>query len=381
MKKLLVVIVIALLPFLLFSQETITKSIMYDSQERSYILYLPANYTGETAVPLVFNFHGYTSNATEQMWYGDFRAIADTAGFIIVHPEGTLLNGSTHWNVGGWTLGSTADDVGFTATMIDVLAEQYNIDLNRVYSTGMSNGGYMSFLLACQLGDKIAAVASVTGSMTPQIFDNCNPTHPTPILQVHGLADPVVPYLGAFWTKPINDVLAYWTAYNRCSNTPIVTAVPNTSLLDGSTVKHELYEGGDNGTTVEHYQVTGGGHTWPGTAGSSSLGTNQDFDASLEIWKFFSRYDLSGVSGVTATPQMEEDRLSIKVYPNPTSSQLTIERSNFQAADYQLMSITGRALLSGTFTQKTQGLDLAHLPNGLYILKTGVKSFKIMKAE
>lgn len=380
MKKLFVVIFVALIPVLLLSQEAITKSIMHDGEERSYILYLPANYTGETAVPLVFNFHGYTSNATEQMWYGDFRTIADTAGFIIVHPEGTLLNGSTHWNVGGWTLGSTTDDVGFTSSLIDALAEQYNIDLNRVYSTGMSNGGYMSFLLACQLGDKIAAVASVTGSMTPQIFDNCNPTHPTPILQVHGLADGVVPYIGAFWTKPINDVLAYWTAYNRCSNTPIVTAVPNTSLLDGSTVKHELYEGGDNGTTVEHYKITGGGHTWPGTA-SNSLGTNQDINASLEIWKFFSRYDLSGVSGVTSTPLQDDDHLSIKVYPNPTSSQLTIERSNVQPTDYQLMSITGRALLSGVFTKKNQGLDLSHLPNGLYILQTGTQSFKIMKAK
>lgn len=380
MKKLFVVIVIALLPFLVFSQQTITKSMMHDGKERSYITYIPDNYTGDTAVPLVFNFHGYTSNATEQMWYGDFRAIADTAGFIIVHPEGTLLNGSTHWNVGGWTLGSTTDDVGFTEAMIDALAGQYNIDLDRIYSTGMSNGGYMSFLLACQLGDKIAAVASVTGSMTPQIFDNCNPTHPTPILQVHGLADPVVPYFGAAWTKPINDVVAYWTAYNRCSNTPIVTAVPNTSLLDGSTVKHELYEGGDNGTIVEHYRITGGGHTWPGTA-SNSLGTNQDFDASLEIWRFFSRYDLSGVSGVTSTPQQNDDRLSIKVYPNPTNAQLTIESSSFQPTNYQLMSITGRALLSGVFNRKNQGLDLSHLPNGLYILQAGTKSFKIMKAK
>lgn len=380
MKKLLVVTVIALLPILLFSQETITKSIMHDGQERSYILYLPANYTGDTEVPLVFNFHGYTSNATEQMWYGDFRAIADTAGFIIVHPEGTLLNGSTHWNVGGWTLGSTTDDVGFTSTLIDALAQQYNIDLNRIYSTGMSNGGYMSFLLACQLGDKIAAVASVTGSMTPQIFDNCNPSHPTPVLQVHGLADPVVPYIGAIWTKPINDVLAYWTAYNRCSNTPIVTAVPNTSLLDGSTVKHELYEGGDNGTTVEHYKITGGGHTWPGTA-SNSLGTNQDFDASLEIWKFFSRYDLSGVSGVTSTTQVGEDRVSIQIYPNPTNAQLTIKRSSFQPADYHLMSITGQTLLAGNFSGRDQDLDLSHFPKGLYVLKIGAESFKVMKAN
>ncbi len=83
-----------------FAQQTINASITHDGIQRSYILYVPANYTGNSAVPLLFNFHGYGSNANEQMWYGDFRPIADTEGFIIVHPEGTLDNsGISHWNV------------------------------------------------------------------------------------------------------------------------------------------------------------------------------------------------------------------------------------------------------------------------------------------
>ena len=104
-------------------------SIMHNGIQRDYILYIPAIYDGNTDVPLVLNFHGIESNATEQMFYGDFRDIADTEGFILVHPEGTFLNGYQHWNVDsftpGTTTGSTADDVGFTEVLIDKLAILY----------------------------------------------------------------------------------------------------------------------------------------------------------------------------------------------------------------------------------------------------------------
>jgi len=144
------------------AQQTISDSISHDGMTREYILYVPANYTGTEEVPLLFNFHGYTSNATEQMWYGDFRSIADTAGFIIIHPEGTEDGtGTTHFNV-GWG-GSTVDDVSFTEALIDSISAEYTINQDRIYSTGMSNGGFMSFKLACELSDRIAGIASVTG--------------------------------------------------------------------------------------------------------------------------------------------------------------------------------------------------------------------------
>jgi len=293
MKTLATILAVALIPLLGFSQQTIHESIVHDGEERTYILYVPANYTGESEVPLVFNFHGYTSNAKQQMGYGDFRPIADTAGFILVHPQGTLLKGKTHWNVGGWTLASKTDDVGFTSALLDSLVAEYKIDRSRVYATGMSNGGYMSFLLACQLSDKIAAVASVTGSMTPQTFNSCDPQHPTPIMQIHGTTDGVVPYKGAAWTKSIDEVMKYWVTYNNCSSTAEVTHIADTDTTDGSTVTHSVYAGGDKTATAEHYTVTGGKHTWPGTT-HNKPGTNQDFNASLEIWKFFSRYNING---------------------------------------------------------------------------------------
>lgn len=294
MKTVLTIFALSL-PFLLFSQQTLTQSITHDGLQRDYILYVPATYTGDEAVPLVLNFHGYTSNAKEQMGYGDFRPIADTAGFIIVHPQGTLLDGKTHWNVGGWTLASKIDDVGFTAALIDSLSASYNINQNRIYATGMSNGGYMSFLLACQLSNKIAAIASVTGSMTIQTYDACDPQHPTPVMQVHGTKDGTVPYEGnPFWTKSIDDVMTYWISYNHCKKTPAATQLPDVNTSDGSTVEHLIYEKGDQHATSEHYKVTGGNHKWPLLKGGGP-GTNHDFNATLEIWRFFLRYDLKGL--------------------------------------------------------------------------------------
>ena len=146
-KHLIVLLGVLSASFSSYSQQTINASITHGGIQRDYILYVPANYTGTNAVPLILNFHGYTSNANAQMWYGDFRSIADTVGFIIAHPMGTLDNsGNTHFNV-GWG-GSSVDDIGFTSALIDSISAAYSINLNRVYSTGMSNGGYFSYHLA-----------------------------------------------------------------------------------------------------------------------------------------------------------------------------------------------------------------------------------------
>lgn len=268
---------------------TINGTLTFEGVERTFILYVPESHTGETTVPLVLNFHGYTSDAATQMQYCDFRSLADTKGFIVVHPQGTLYNGATHWNVGGWTVGSTVNDVGFTEALINHISTTYNINAEKVYATGMSNGGYMSFLLACELSDKIAAIASVTGSMTPETYENCNPQHPMPVLQMHGTADAVVPYNGASWTKPIETVLQYWVTYNNCDTSPITVSLADTNTTDNSTVETITYNNGNKDVITKHYKITGGTHTWPGSWG------NMDINASNEIWEFFAKYDINGL--------------------------------------------------------------------------------------
>ena len=360
----------------ILAQQTINGSVIHDGIQRDYILYIPAIYDGSADFPLVLNFHGFGSNANEQMFYGDFRDIADTEGFLLVHPQGTSLNGSQYWNVGSpGSSGSTIDDVGFTEALIDELANLYTINLDRVYATGMSNGGFMSFLLACQLSEKIAAIASVTGSMTLDTYDNCNAQHPTPILQIHGTSDNIVPYNGNTGSLSIDDVISYWVNYNNCDTNPTITTFPDLDTSDGSIVEHIVYTGGDNASTTEHMKVIGGGHTWPGSV-FILPGTNQDINASNEIWEFFSRFDINGSLSVN-----EFENGQVTIYPNPTSSKINLSLSFSEELNYELFSSIGKQLMNGTIKSSYQEINLSHLKPNIYFLKIGNQVFKILKYE
>ena len=370
--------VLLLLTGFIFSssaQQTINASITHDGIQRDYIVYIPELYDGSSVVPLVLNFHGFGSNATQQMFYGDFRDIADTEGFLLVHPEGTRFFGNQFWNVGFPGLSSTIDDVGFTEALIDELATLYTIDLDRVYATGMSNGGFMSFLLACQLSEKIAAVASVTGSMTQDTFDDCNAQLPTPVLQIHGTEDDVVLYNENNLSLPIPDVISYWVDHNNCETTPTTTMLPDVDVSDGSTIEYSVYEDGDNGITTEHMKVIGGGHTWPGSV-LNTAGTNQDIDASMEIWLFFSRYD---INGLLSTDDYENRHVSI--YPNPTQSKINLSLNYSKEVHYKLFSPLGKQLMTGTITSGNEEIDISHLPSNIYFLKVGNQFHKVLKTN
>ena len=361
--KYLVVLLISFLSIQnLSAQEVINSTLSHGGITRNYILFVPASYDPSTPAPLVFSFHGYSSNAALNMNYTGFTAIADTAGFILVHPDGTLDgSGTPHWNVGGWTVGSQIDDVGFTEAMIDEISASYNINVNRVYSCGMSNGGYMSFKLACELSDRIAAIASVTGSMTPQISNACNPSHPTPILQLHGTADPTVPYNGSpTWTLAIDDVIDYWVGFNNCNTTPIITAIDDTDPSDGTNVDHFVYAGGDNGVTTEHFKVYNGEHDWFGVWG------NMDINSSIEIWKFFSKYDINGsLANVNELTVVNE----IKVFPNPSNESISVNMPISDDEDYEIVSLEGKIIKSGTLSNSLPSIDISNLSNDIYFLK------------
>ncbi len=292
--------------------QVVTGSFTHGGVVRTYRLYIPSIYSPSTPVPLVFNLHGYTSNNIQQEAYGDFRSIADTANFIIAHPNGTLDGlGNRFWNTFG---GSTVNDLGFLTALIDTIGASYNIDPDRVYSTGMSNGGFMSYDLACFRSERFAAVASVTGTMIAPRLTTCAPGHPVPVMHIHGTADGTVPYNGGNGFVPVETLVNYWVNFNNCDPLPTVIQVPNTSTTDGSTVEHQIYSNGDAGSIVEFFKVTGGGHTWPGSAIPVGV-TNQDINASVEIWRFFSQYRLgdllTNVSTARPTPLFS-------VGPNPS---------------------------------------------------------------
>ncbi|MDO7578131.1 MAG: alpha/beta hydrolase-fold protein [SAR86 cluster bacterium] len=272
-------------------QGTINGTINYEDIDRTFILYVPSSYDRSSKQPLVFNFHGYGSNASEQMAYGDMRSQADANGFILVHPEALDdIYGSSYWNIKGWSQ-SVHDDIKFTENLINLLMDKYSINAERIYSTGMSNGGFFSFHLACNLNASFAAVASVTGSMTYSTFDNCNPRKPTPVMQIHGSLDATVPYKGSDTRnmKPIMDVMEYWKINNGCDD--YMLSLP--SILPGTTSWTETYQYSNclNGTENIHLYVQGAGHIWPGSIYSSV----QSPDSSSSIWNFFSKYDINGV--------------------------------------------------------------------------------------
>lgn len=378
--KLLLITLVSTLGFSAFAQQTINASITHGGMQRDYILYVPAAYDGTTNVPLLFNFHGYTSNANQQMFYGDFRPIADTANFIIAHPQGTLDNtGTTHFNV-GWG-GSTVDDVSFTSALLDTLISQYAIDVERVYSTGMSNGGYMSFHLACNLSDRIAAVGSVTGAMVSTTLANCNASHTTPIIQIHGTNDATVPYNGSAWSGGIPAILDFWSSYNGCNPIPVIEAIPDSDPTDGSTVEKHSYYDNNGCTTVLHYKITNGGHTWPG-APIDIGGTNYDIDGSVEVWKFVSQFNIYGVIGACESADvLALEMMPYTVYPNPSNSQLFIEGLGVEFEKIELVSLAGTVLLQEELNAANNTIDLSDIPTGNYLLKVGSTVLSVSKVD
>jgi polyhydroxybutyrate depolymerase len=362
-----------LLSFLIFTatvsvaQTTVIDSILSGGIYRNYRVYVPAAYNGTTAWPLVFDLHGYTSSAQNEQLYSNFMPIADTAHFIIVYPNGTLLSGQPFWNAG---FGATVNDVQFISNLIDSISAQYNIDANSVYSCGMSNGGYMSHTLACELNDKIAAIASVTGSMSVLQKSTCVPNRAVPVMQISGNADGTVAYTGSTTSLHIDTLVKYWSLNNNCNLTPVFTAVPNTNLTDGCTAEHYVYGGGDMGSSVELYKIIGGGHTWPGSPFTIGV-TNRDFNASLMIWLFFRKYHLTQFTGMNELTSTTD----FSIYPNPSSDRITINSK--ETGLIQLLDVNGKMILE----TRSKEIDVASFSKGIYFVvittdkSRGVKKF------
>jgi polyhydroxybutyrate depolymerase len=358
MKNTFYMLLVLLFALQVKAQSTV-HTLEHNGLTRSYRLYVPATYTGNAAVPLVFNLHGYTSNAMQQELYGDFRNIADTANFILVHPDGTLdVGGNRFWNAFGATGG--VDDVGFISAIIDKIDEDYNIDLARVYSCGMSNGGFMSYRLACELGNRITAVASVTGTMAINAPALCNPVKPTPIMQIHGTADPTVPYNGNTTMTAIETLVDFWVEKNNCNTTPVITDVPDINTTDMCTAQHFLYTDGTNGSTVEFFKVIGGAHTWPNAPITIGV-TNRDFDASVEIWRFFSQF--SSVELVSVAAHLNPQ--TVTCFPVPVREMLHIQSDN-PINQVLIHDVTGKEIFA--YRGDLQTINTSSWQPGIYFI-------------
>ena len=256
----------------------------HDNLDRFYYIYTPNNLDTNESIPVLFAFHGYGSSAIRHLSYTNYFPLADADNFIVIYPQGaTTATLSSHWNVGGWTSKSTINDLDFVDTVIGLIKDKIQIDETRIYSSGMSNGGYMGYHLACNLSGKFAAIASVTGSMTNDTYNDCNPTRPIPVLQIHGSLDFVVPYEGNEGSKSIPDVIDYWVNYNSCSTDPDRVI----KYDDNSLVVYDTYIGCLNDVNVKLILHPEMGHDWPSLQ-------SYNVDASVEIWNFVSKFDQYG---------------------------------------------------------------------------------------
>ncbi|PCJ83931.1 MAG: hypothetical protein COA57_10200 [Flavobacteriales bacterium] len=361
-----------------FASVAQTGNFTYDGVLRDYILHVPSSYNGSTAVPLVLNLHGYTSDALAQQGYSEFDQVADTAGFIVVYPNGIANQWNSGFNV---PYNSGTDDVGFLSALIDTISANYNIDANRVFSTGMSNGGYMSYRLACELDNKIAAIASVTGSMTPGQVQNCTALRNVPVLQVHGTADPTVLYNGTAWSLSVDSLINYWKSRNNCPSSAVVTNIPDIDPTDNCTATNYYYGLCDNSSEVVLFKIDGGEHTWPGAPVDIGI-TNHDFSASGEIWDFFYKHPMS--TSPSNISDYSNTNGEVKYYPNPFSNSFTIELDNSKIERLEILNVLGEQMLS--VNQPNANIltfNSIHFPKGIYLVKIwgegGTQVTKIIK--
>lgn len=359
LKKQTITTLLLLTSLFYFAQNgvTILDSIKSNNIMRKFRLYVPNIYNSSQAVPLILNLHGYTSNSAQQQPYSNFMPIADTANFLMVYPDGKVVSGNQYWNAG---FGGPENDVLFMSDLIDSLMLTYNIDLNAVYSCGMSNGGIMSYYLACNLPNRIAAIASVTGSMLNNWF-TCAPARPFPVMEIHGTADGTVNYNGDVTFAPIDSVVKKWRIHNNCNPAPITFSVPNINTSDNSTVVNYKYTGGNAGSTVELYKVFGGSHSWPG-AFPVIANTNEDFNASVEIWRFFRQYKLNQF--IPTTVHENNFKNTIQIYPNPVTEKLFID--GLSNAQIKISNVIGQIIIT---ENNATAIDVSGLNSGIYFAR------------
>ena len=293
--------------------------------------------------------------------------MADTAGFITVYPEALVdaLTSSTAWNSGagvaGFSLNPNVDDVGFINALIDTVSTHYNIDQNRIYATGFSMGGFMSNRLACDLNNRIAAIASVAGTIGGVL--NCTPGTEIPVCHFHGTSDGTVGYgmpEGATdntFGSNVSDWISFWTNNNGCGSMVLEGQFPNT-FSDGYTIDYVEYGGCTNDNRVVHYKVNGAEHVW---LPDNSNGT--DILYGFEIWKFFLGLSPDNLSGVGIADREIE---SVGIYPNPTSRNLQLENLDSKILNVSVFNTMGQKVLETSVNSKT--IDVSVLKNGVYQL-------------
>lgn len=283
-----------------------THTMQFEGYERSYIVHLPPEAKLQNPLPLLFHLHGGggTAKGTSGLTFNRFNELADRDGFIVVYPNAINKN----WNDGrkledvlAWK--KDINDVAFITAIIDELKQKYKIDTKRIFTTGMSNGGFMSSRLLCDRADIFRGGAILTASLSKDYIPQCDPEKPVAVMVMNGTDDPLVPYDGGHvrvFRKNRGEIVStdeymdFWKIKNGCEIKQNTVELPDTAD-DGTTVSVTKYSKCDNQGALVLYTINGGGHTWPG--GKQYLGeriigkTNRDIVACDVIWDYFKNLD------------------------------------------------------------------------------------------
>lgn len=292
---------------------------MFDGRIRSYLLHVPSSYDGSKPVPVVIALHGHTGGWPELKLGTELDKKSDEEGFIVVYPTGHLaplllrillfintLMPTLHlwghiWNCWDYC---DIDDVGFIRTLINHLNSTLNIDSSRIYITGMSGGGMMTYRLGADLSDIVAAIAPVAGSIggiwytESSLYVIPEPAHPMSVIVFHGLQDLNLPYEGGWvngtlraWDTNIkldintfflsvNDSVSFWVEHNNCN------PIPETEISESGNIIKQTYENGTDGSEVVVYTVVNGGHEWFGAPFFPPC----EISATDLMWEFFEQH-------------------------------------------------------------------------------------------
>lgn len=267
--------------------------------QRTYFLYAPKPKLDENPMPLVIGFHGGRSTPQRFAQTTGFNQLAERERFIVAYPAGIEQN----WNDGREAEGlPQQNDVAFVSALIDDIQKVRSIDRNKIYATGISNGGFMTQRLACELNHKIAAFAAVAATMATPQAARCHPNRAVPVLMMSSPDDQFVPWQGGRMTRgeggtilSIPQVVDFWKMNNQCSVTSTVIVPASTGVADGTQIRSFSHQGASPHSEVTLVRIDGGGHTWPGGARQPEwlVGkTTQQLNGSQFIWKFFRRHSL-----------------------------------------------------------------------------------------
>ena len=307
-KNMVLSVILTLIINLSFGQSNVIDSIVHQSFQRKFTIHKPTGFTNTVPVPLVVFLHGGGGNMTSAQGFTNLNTVSNANGFLAVYPQGygVVPSGGYVWADGRGSFADIAgvDDIGFINKLLDTIIANYNINTNKIYISGFSNGGFMTQRLACQLNQRFAAMASLGCTMDAISFAGCNPRRPIPMLFMLGTADPRVPFNGGQLTGTISNVpvvgintlVDFWKNNNQCLTTNLPLNLPDVVLTDNSTVTLYKFTNCSCNSNISFYKINGGGHTWPGvsipsyeiTAGS----TNLDIQASTELWRFFNLHTL-----------------------------------------------------------------------------------------